>query len=295
MENRTEHTPEEEPQGWGAYALPPSYSAEQGQSNSAQQGWCFRVREMLPDLLENDGAVQPDMSAALHAHLAVCPACGREFEALSRVIALVEALGPVEMPADLSEAIMQRIRLQQNPQAPEASSLPFVSSASFATASAAETDRRAEARQTETAQAPSTARIGRSEKADSISKAIESLVGRQAVQVDLPAEVWRRLVLATLLAAIAVVWLLTPAGRADLGINVQEFGDWLGQVAQVLCSIPVLGALFGALVESLGTIANMLESSFRPMGAGVVDGCLLDGLLALVICRHVARRRVSRR
>src|SRR5438067_387098 len=101
MENRFEHTPPEEQQGWGAYATPPPYPDQQNSYHSElPQGMnlCARVRDMLPSLLENDGEIRPEMAAALYGHLAVCPGCAREFEEMQRVVAVLEALPPAEMP-----------------------------------------------------------------------------------------------------------------------------------------------------------------------------------------------------
>jgi len=67
---------------------------------------------MLPDLLENDGSVRPEMATAIYAHLAVCPGCSREYDQMQRVIARIEALPPAEMPMDFSGVIMRRIQEQ---------------------------------------------------------------------------------------------------------------------------------------------------------------------------------------
>jgi hypothetical protein len=282
MENRMEHTPAEQPQGWGAYASPPGYPAQQGQqaATPAEQGWCLRVREMLPALLENDGEIQPDMSAALQAHLAVCPGCGREFQAMSRVISLVEALGSVEIPVDLSEQIMRRIRLMEGLGAPEGSP-PFGLAASSAAVFAGETEVRSGARTTPAAPTVVT----------TVPTAYAA--GLQSLGAGSIAGIWERLLLGTLFAAIAVVLLLTPGARSLLGENVRELADWLQQVGEVLRAIPLLGALFGGLVSALGASEDVLEASFRSLRSGALTGAVLDGLIALIAYRRVARRGIS--
>ena len=126
MENRFEHTPEE--QGWKT-PLPPRPVAPNGnrpdilsnrtpgQQNAVQNGFARAVARQsvrlglrkLSDLLDNDGSVRPEQAAGIYAHLAICRHCAQEFDEMQRVVALVENLPPAELPRDFSGLIMQRI------------------------------------------------------------------------------------------------------------------------------------------------------------------------------------------
>lgn len=48
-----------------------------------------------------DGQLGPDEEAAALGHLASCPACGADLQAISTVRAMVRSLGPVEPPRPL--------------------------------------------------------------------------------------------------------------------------------------------------------------------------------------------------
>src|SRR5579872_4521143 len=116
MENRFEHLPPEENQGWGAYATPPTPPGQQHNQQASQpssSALCARVRDSLPYLLENDGEISPQMATALYGHLSVCAGCAREFDEMQQVVHLVETLGQAELPMDFSVRIMRHIQSGQ--------------------------------------------------------------------------------------------------------------------------------------------------------------------------------------
>src|SRR5438552_1551000 len=129
MENRSEHIPPE--QGWGAYATPPTYpshsayqrpdppgaEAQLNQESTLppQANLCAWVREKLEPLLENDDEIRPEMATALYGHLAVCQGCAQAFEQIQKVVAMLEALPPLELPMDYAPLILRRIQAGTGP------------------------------------------------------------------------------------------------------------------------------------------------------------------------------------
>lgn len=125
MESRSEHSPPEQ-QTWNAQYYTPQPPGKQTQTETAAQDAtvasgavsnerCAHVREQLQALLENDGTIRPETATALYGHLSLCAECAREFEAMQRVIHMLEALPLAEMPADYSRLVMRRIETGQGP------------------------------------------------------------------------------------------------------------------------------------------------------------------------------------
>lgn len=123
MESRSEHSPPE--QGWNAKYYTPEPPGKQANTEAATQDHsaspgtisplCLRVREGLDELLDNNGSVRPEAASALYGHVAVCPGCAREFEAMQRVVNMLEAMPLAELPADYSRLVMRRIQTGQAP------------------------------------------------------------------------------------------------------------------------------------------------------------------------------------
>ena len=74
---------------------------------------CARVREGLNGLLENDGSVRPEAATLLYGHVAACADCAQDFEAMQRVVHMLEAMPLAELPADFSRLVMRRIQTGQ--------------------------------------------------------------------------------------------------------------------------------------------------------------------------------------
>ena len=114
MESRSEHSPPEQ-QTWNPTYQRHEPTVRQVQSDGAltpnattNSAVCAHVREQLNALLENDGSVRPETAAALYGHLAVCAACTHEFQAMQRVVHLLEALPLAELPTDYSRLVMHK-------------------------------------------------------------------------------------------------------------------------------------------------------------------------------------------
>jgi len=126
MESRHEHSPPEQ-QTWNTkYYIPPAAPAQTTQAEGTvqetqsrfsvttpQSSLCARVREELQVLLEDEADLKPETVSALYGHLAVCGECTQEFEAMQRVVDLLEGLPLVELAKDYSQLIMGRIQSSQ--------------------------------------------------------------------------------------------------------------------------------------------------------------------------------------
>jgi len=120
MESRSEHSKPEQ-QAWNTTYFTPQPPGRASQtepavtpSTTTKSEICAQVREQLQLLLENDGSVRPETAAALYGHMAVCAECAREFEAMQRVVHMLEAMPMADLPADYSRLVMRRIQTGQN-------------------------------------------------------------------------------------------------------------------------------------------------------------------------------------
>ena len=123
MESRSEHSPPEQ-QTWNATYItpqPPGRAAQTeaaiSQSAAMKSEVCLQVREQLQALLENDGSVRSETATALYVHMAVCSECAREFEAMQRVVHMLEAMPLADLPADYSHLVMRKIQTGSAPVA----------------------------------------------------------------------------------------------------------------------------------------------------------------------------------
>ena len=76
---------------------------------------CEKTRETMHRAL--DGELGPEESARLDEHLAACPACRREYDALTRAVAAFEAAPRLEPSPDFAASVMNRARLAKARQA----------------------------------------------------------------------------------------------------------------------------------------------------------------------------------
>jgi anti-sigma factor RsiW len=75
------------------------------------------VTHLVPDQFDLylDDRLDPAQRAAAEAHLAACPACRAELAALRDMLAMLEALPPERLPADLTGPVLARIAPAANP------------------------------------------------------------------------------------------------------------------------------------------------------------------------------------
>jgi hypothetical protein len=271
MENRFENSPPEE-QGWGAYLTPPGLHAQ-------RTGLCADVCKLLPDLLENDGSVRPEMATAIYAHLAVCSDCADEFDQMQRVIARIEALPPAEMPMDFSGLIMRRIQEQAETvhsaqHAPRQAAVPTGARATVTIT------RRPEAQQqkgTQTVAQTAATRLGTDTKTYA------------ATQTS--AQLWQRLSAGALLTGVMSFFLSSAWGRQMLGVNLANATAWLEQIAESISRVPVLGWMAGLIFSALAQASGMLSETYHTLGALVVRGLVLDIAMGVLAYYYLLTRR----
>jgi predicted anti-sigma-YlaC factor YlaD len=291
MENRFEHNPPEERQDWGAYVSPPSYT---GQPNSyadaRQQQLCARVQEMLPSLLENDGEIRPEMAASIYAHLAVCIQCAQDFAEMQRIVSMVEALAPPEMPIDFSVVIMQRIQVEFGPARSDIPIRPLRAVSSDVSGEAAVkagSENRQETPPQATAHTINTA-VHTEEK----QVASSELELKQTATTQTTLSLWQRLTGVGVLLAVVGFFLLTSWGREALGVNAMEAMNWLGGIGKAVRDIPLLGSIVALVGSVLTQVGDTLAQTYRTLGATTPLGLTIDlGICAVGYYILVARRQ----
>jgi len=295
MENRFEHLPPEEKQGWGAYATPPSLPGQQHNSPvyQSQQAspLCARVRDALPALLENEGEINPPMASALYGHLSVCPGCAREFDEMQRVIHLVESLGPAELPMDFSAMILRRIQGLPTPADlahKDAVTRPFApaSSASSVNGLPANT----EVPRRKLADGGQSAQTAMPRQKTSLNVGT-TLLEEQDLLLRAGTHLWERLTLAGLLSVGMTLFLMTQWGGQMMGANLNLVLAWLGQVGETLRRVPLLGALFAVMLSALAQVGDLLGDTYRTMGGLAAHGLALDIALCAGVYYLFLRRQ----
>jgi len=279
MENRFEHSPPEE-QGWGAYASPPKY----GLRNT---GLCADVRKMLPDLLENDGSVRPEMATAIHAHLAICRGCSRDYDQMQRVIARIEAMPPAELPMDFSSLIMQQILAQSGTEravtVPQSRAQPPLSLS-------------------QSDQSVFDRKLASPISAAMSASAVTSVVAREMVSgqrshsnSQVGAQLWQRCTVGALLSAILAFFLNNAWGRQMLSVNVGTATSWLDQIGESMSRLPVLGGIAGLVFSALAQASGLLSETYHSLGSLAVRGLALDIAMGALAYYYVLTRRQRER
>ena len=272
MENRFEHTPPEEQQGWGKYATPPPLPGQlnsQRSQNPPQVSLCVKVQEMLPHLLEHDGEIRPEMASHIYGHLTTCANCAQEFDAMHRVVSLLETLPPVEMPMDFSGIIMQQIYAE----APVSHKLAAPSRLADAVTTSVETTQ-AVAQQTEQT---------------TVS------VEQQAV-THIGIQLWERLTITGIFAAMISFLLSTKWGQNMLGSNLEVASSWTEQVCNELRRIPILTWVVTGVFSVLSQAGNLLQQTYRNLGPIAARGLMIDvALVAAAYYYLVVRRQRGQR
>ncbi len=278
MENRFEHNPPEERTDWGKYASPPPVFGHREEPTSAetlQRNLCVRVQEMLPHLLENDGTIRPEMATAVYGHLSVCTSCSHEFDAMQKVVAMVEALAPPELTQDFAPLIMQRIQANMTALHEGVPTRPF-SLASSTLAEEAATN----------AQRQATVHVTRGVQTTNMTGSLlenATLTGQ-------------RLLASVLLMTVLVFFLSTAWGREALGVSAATATQWLGQIVSGLKSTPLIGSLAETIYGTLSSTSETLAGSYRTLGANAVRGLAIDvalcaaGYYFLVARKHSGRK-----
>jgi hypothetical protein len=233
---------------------------------------------MLPDLLENDGSVRPEMATAIYAHLAVCPGCSHEYDQMQRVIARIEAMPPAEMPMDFSGVIMRRIQEQ------------------------AETVHRGRAvTRQETTPSPQSKSGARATV--TVTRSAGSQTGVQTTVTRMTSgmqshtvmqtgtQFWQRLSLAAMLSGILAFFLNSAWGRQMLGVNVGNAAGWMEQIAESVSRVPILGWMAGLIFSALAQASGMLSEAYHTLGALVVRGLVIDIAMGVLAYYYVLTRR----
>lgn len=255
MENRFQHNSPEEQEGWGAYVTPPVYGSELGKL-------CVDVRKLLPELLENDGGVRPEMATAIYGHLAVCPGCAREFDEMQQLVNQIEALPEVDLPMDYSSLIMRRIQAQ-----PE--TIHHDAHATAGGQAAVRQVTKAVGTQTET-------------------RTTSGVVTQAGVSA------WQRLSLGALLSGLLTFFLSSAWGREMLGATSATVAAWLEQVGDMVSRIPILGYVIGLILVVLSEAGQLLSETYQSLGSLAVQGLAIDIALGALVYGVVRRQRQHR-
>lgn len=256
MENRFHNNPAEGQEGWGAYVSPPVYPQNLGKL-------CVDVRKLLPELLENDGSIRPEMASAIYGHLAICPGCARELDEMQQLAARIDALPQVDLPMDYSELIMHKIQTQ--------------------------THTIYSAQQAEGGQA-AVRQVTRAIGTPLQSRTVTETVTQTGVTV------WQRLTLGALFSGILTFLLASTWGRQMLGATAATASAWLEQVGDMVARVPVLGGLIGLIVLALSQASQLLSETYQSLGGMALEGLVIDialGALIFGVVRRNNRQRVG--
>jgi hypothetical protein len=299
MENRSEHIPPE--QGWGAYVTPPTYPthnvyrsadtpAAETQFGSEstllpQTTLCIWVQEKLQPLLENDDEIRPEMATALYGHLAICAVCAQEYEQIQKVVAMLEAMPPLELPMDYSRLILRRIQAGSPALQDGVNAFP-----TFATSSATSGE---VAAGVDTETAIPRRILNDPTRTTSTTVTPHQTATRTTTQTTTQtgARLWQRWIMAAVLSTLAIFCMTTSWGRQMLGANLETSKVWLGQIEEMLTRIPVLGWLANVIFSALSSVGEILEATFRELGGLAARGLAVDVALFAAACFFVAARR----
>jgi hypothetical protein len=274
MENRFEHTPPEEEQGWGAYATPPPRTGLNNSKplNASQRvpgmphdlNMCSRFAEHLPAMLENsDGEMSPETLRAMYGHMSICEACSSMFDEHQRITALLDSMPMAELPMDFSGVVQRRIELNaisSSPQAVVASALtgrPFVQGAA--------SDANSIKKRNLTVNAAAVSGLKKTQVSSTVS---QNVTAQQSLM--------QRLTAGSIVAAVMAFFVSTSWGQAMLGQNLTAVRTWLGQMSHALGKIPLFGSLALLVFGTLAEMADLLGSTYRTVGDMAVRGLAMD-------------------
>lgn len=284
MENRhTENTPPEEQQGWGAYATPPPLPGQQNRLHSElspDMSLCARVRERMPDLLENDGSIRPEVAHAIYDHLAVCPGCAREFEEMGQVIRAIASLGQVQMPADYSGLIMRRIQLEYGPAGQGAPPRPTFAASSLDFGGAANVTPEIAASAAATTAQTTAVTVSRTQTHVGLGTLVLPHVNT-----------WERLTLTGIFSALTALLFSTGWGRQMLGANLASVQAWFGQIGEALRRTPVLNWLVASILATLAQAGDLLNDTAHSLGGTAAINLALE----IAVCASIGFFLLARR
>jgi hypothetical protein len=249
---------------------------------------CLSVRERLPSLLEGEGDIRPEMAASIYAHLAVCPGCAREFDEMQRVVALLDALPPAEIPMDFSGIIMDRIQTEMGPAQ---SSHPTYAVSPLSGEAAIEGD------VTNSAPVPQVIQSAIVKETRTKATQATAQVGlEQQIGLHTGTRLWERLTLGGMLAAFVAFVLSTAWGREMLGVNLDTASVWLEQIGDTLRRVPVLSWIAALILSTLAQAGSLIQETYRNFGSNAARGLALDAaLLAAAYYYLVVRRQRGQR
>lgn len=279
MENRFEHEPPEERQDWGAYVQPPPYPGKSNNNamDAHMQNLCARVQEMLPHLLENDGEIRPEVASMVYAHVAVCLRCAQDFEEMQRVIAMVEAIAPPEMPMDFSVIIMQRIQTEFSPARSDIPIRPLRAASSDLSGEAAVSND--VVHQPETQQ--TTVRIVSSETTRTLASGLDHHQNQTRL-TQTASQLWQRVMGFALMVAVLGFFLLSDWGRQALGLNLETASSLFSQIGAAVNGVPIVGAIVELAGRVLSQVSGILHETYSTLGATTTLGLALDlGICAM--------------
>ncbi len=272
MENRFEHTPPEEEQGWGAYATPPPVSGINKAQNASQRipgmphdlSMCSRFAEHLPAMLENaDGEMSADILRALYGHMSVCDSCSDLFDEQQRITALLDSMPQVELPMDFTGVVQRRIELNAVSSQPQAVVTPVIGGRAFGSSIPQGAEAIHKRNITMNAAA-----VSGLKKTQSSSVLTQSVTSQQSLM--------QRLMTGSVVAAIMAFFVSSSWGKEMLGQNLTAVRAWLDQMGQALGKIPLFGRLALVVFTALAEMGDLLGSTYRTVGDMAVRGLAMD-------------------
>ncbi len=297
MENRFEHTPPEEQQGWGAYATPPQIPGQQKPEEQVTQrpslphdlSMCDRVRERLPYLLENaDGEISADTVRVLYGHLSICESCSQDFDDHQRIASLLDSMPQVEMPMDFTGIIQRRIQVMAVSTQSDAVVTP-VGSRAFGTPIAST--------QTTMSSSASFTKNSITNRTLTQNATLVSTLNKTTISVSrqigkLESGLIQRLTAGSILAAIMAFFVSSTWGSEMLGENISTVRTWLDSVGTTLSRIPILGRVMLLVFTALAQVGDLLGDTYRTVGNMAVRGLAMDiGVCIATYYFLVARRQ----
>ena len=75
---------------------------------------CLKVLALLPRFIEND--FTPEEAEEIRAHLAACPSCWAEYEAMRGLVDTLESLPNIGVPPTFKDAVMRHLPPTEDPE-----------------------------------------------------------------------------------------------------------------------------------------------------------------------------------
>lgn len=203
---------------------------------------------------------------------------------MQRVIAMVEALAPPEMPMDFSVIIMQRIQTDFNPAKSDIPIRPLRAASSDVSGEAAVNSDTARNQETQ----QSVVRMVSNQTKHNVETTLNQ---KQSTLTNTVSSLWQRLTGFGLLVAVLGFFLLSDWGRQAVGVNVETASSLLSQIGAAVSGVPLIGGIVEMVSRVLIQASGTIHETYRTLGATTSLGLALDlGICATGYYFLVARK-----